>query len=142
MRLPLLAALLLAAPFPAAAPATADVFPFSMPSRNVDCTVGQGDGPSDIVCVIFDRSGPPPRPVPAGCAGGWGHVYAMQERGPVEMRCGGPGGKNTAAYVEIAPYGQTGRFGGITCLSQETGLTCSNADGHGFRLSRRVQEVW
>ena len=55
------------------------------------------------------------------------------------MRCGPPGG---APGGDVAQYGQTGRFGGITCLSSQQGFECRNADGHGFFLSRKRQSVF
>jgi hypothetical protein len=122
-------------------PAGADVIPFSTPSRNIECSVGMGEGPSDILCVIHEKTGPDPRPRPAGCSGPWGHHFSMTERGPVTMTCGGPGPRNTARHVEIADYGVTGRFDGITCLSERTGFSCKNADGHGFFLSRAKRTV-
>lgn len=122
--------------------AQADVFPFSTPSRNIDCSVGQDEVSADIFCTIHERNGPPALPRPATCLAPWGHHFTLLERGPVQMGCGGPGARNTASYVEIAPYGQTGQFGLITCLSQKTGFECRNADGHGFFLSRARQSVF
>lgn len=121
---------------------SADVFQFSTPSRNIECSVGLGETSADIMCTIHERSGPPAMPQPMSCAGPWGHHFTLLERGPVQLVCGAPGPKNTAAYVEIAPYGETGQFGAITCLSQKTGLECRNADGHGFLLSRATQYVF
>lgn len=120
----------------------ADVFPFSTPSRNIECSVGLSETASDIACTIFEKGGPEARPRPSGCSGPWGHHFSMVERGPVTMKCGGPGRKNNAKYVDIAEYGVTGRFGGITCLSQKNGFECRNSDGHGFFLSRARQTVY
>ena len=124
-----------------AAPAAADEFPFKTPSGNIQCYVGVGDS-SDIDCTIWDRSGPPAAPKPASCRGPWGHRVQMAERGPVSLICGAPGPRNTAPGVEVAPYGQTGRWGGISCSSTPQGLDCRNGSGHGFRLSRASQQVW
>ncbi|MFN3846298.1 MAG: DUF6636 domain-containing protein [Paracoccaceae bacterium] len=120
----------------------ADVFPFSTPSRNIECSVGLSAASADISCTIFEKGGPEARPRPSGCAGPWGHHFSMVERGPVTMACGGPGRKNSASYVDIADYGVTGTFGDITCLSQRSGFECRNADGHGFFLSRARQAVY
>lgn len=134
--LPLLAAVL------TAAPALADVTPYKTPSGNIECYVGTGEGPPDIACTIFGRSGPPATPRPAGCKGTWGHRFSMGERGVVTPECGGPGPRNTALGVEIAPYGATGKFGRIVCHSSKSGFECRNADGHGFFLSRQRQTVF
>lgn len=122
--------------------AVADVTPIKTPSGNIECYIGSGDGPSDIECAIHARSGPPAQPKPADCKGPWGHHFDLRETGPVVMKCGGPGAKNTAPGVGLAPYGQTGEFGRITCRSEKTGFECRNADGHGFFLSRRRQTVF
>lgn len=123
-------------------PAHADVFVFSTPSRNIECSVGLGELTADIMCTIHERNGPTAAPQPAHCPGPWGHRFTLLERGPVQMDCGGPGAGNTAAFVEIAPYGETGQFGLITCLSQRTGFECRNGDGHGFFLSRARQNIF
>ncbi|SIT14928.1 hypothetical protein SAMN05421759_12134 [Roseivivax lentus] len=123
-----------------ALPASADVFPFETPSGNIDCYVGLSRNSSDITCSIWDRSGPPARPAPADCRVGWGHTFEMGDRGPVRMRCD-PGLRNFSQSSQM-PYGRTEDFGGITCTSERTGLTCRNRTGHGFFLSRRVQRVY
>ena len=125
-----------------ASPATADVFMFQTPSGNVVCSGGVDTGDiSDVMCEIIERNGPPAQPRPAGCSAAWGHHYSMPSRGPVEMACGGPRARGGRG-VEVAPYGVTGRWGKISCRSEQTGLTCTNADGHGFFLSRARQAVF
>ena len=123
----------------AALPAQADLFGFGMPSGYIECTVGLEHGFSGISCVIFERCGPPARPRPAGCPGSWGHRFSMTRDGPVEMACGGLGRR--AGWDEVAPYGETGRWEGITCTSSRQGLDCRNRAGHGFFLSRARQTV-
>lgn len=125
-----------------AGPALADVSPFKTPSGNIECYIGTGDGPPDLSCTIFSFTGTPNVPRPLSCSGAWGHEYTLLARGPVRMSCGGPGSKNAAPGVEVAPYGVSADWGGISCTSERTGLTCKNADGHGFILSRRVLKVW
>ena len=124
----------------AASPAIADVFMFQTPSGNIVCSVGLEQGWSDIQCTIHERYGPPAAPAPAGCPGPWGHNFEMAHRGPVTMSCGlsgSPGGVG-----DVAGYGQTGEFGGITCVSSQQGLDCRNLDGHGFFLSRQTQSAF
>lgn len=131
MRLIALAALV------TAGPAFADIEVFSMPSGNIECSVGTDVGYSDIQCVIFERSGAPAAPRPPGCDGAWGHRFAMQDRGPVSLECGAPGrpvGGGVFAYGRSA-----GANTGITCQSSTAGLECRNRDGHGFFLSRARQ---
>lgn len=125
-----------------AMPAAADVFLFKMPSNNVVCSVGLEADSSDIRCEIFERSGPPPRPVPADCMAYWGHVYSMRDTGPVTMECIDFNPRIADSVTDVAQYGVTGTFGGISCLSSEQGLRCTNRSGHGFQLARRKQSVF
>ncbi|MGP3697112.1 DUF6636 domain-containing protein [Rhodobacter sp. NSM] len=124
----------------AAAPAAADVFTFETPSENIQCSVGVETDTSDIRCTIIERSGPPAAPRPPGCASDWGHVFLMQDRGPVQMLCE-PVSRDRGGW-DRADYGVTGRFGGFVCQSSRQGLDCRNMDGHGFFLSRSVQRVF
>jgi len=133
---------LLAAGLMLASPAIADVTPFKTPSGNIECYIGTGPNSADLSCTIFQFSGTPNVPRPASCGSGWGHNYVILERGPVQMECRGPGRPNTAPGVDVAPCGVSATWGGISCLSETTGLRCQNADGHGFHLSRRVLQVW
>lgn len=124
-----------------ASAAMADVSAFRMPSGNIECTVGEEVDWVDLRCVIYNRSGPPAAPQPADCAGPWGHIFWLLERGPVRIECGSPGEYIPSPHTDIAGYGQRGTWGGITCLSSERGLDCSNADGRGFFLSRAQQTI-
>jgi hypothetical protein len=40
------------------------------------------------------------------------------------------------SWPEPTPYGTTTTFGDVTCDVEETGVTCTNLDGHTFTLSR------
>lgn len=121
-------------------PAVADVFMFETPSGNIQCTVGVEVNHADISCDIVQRSGPPAAPRPANCGAAWGHTFTMLQRGPVQMECAFP--PRDFEISEKARYGVTGSWGGLSCRSETTGLTCRNADGHGFFLSRRAQQVF
>lgn len=133
----LLAGLVLAL---SATPVRADVWTFETPSENIQCTVGQGAGvQSDITCTIIERSGSFALPRPDGCASDWGHTFTMREYGRVEVLCT-PTSTSRDGHSK-ADYGVTGEFGGFTCESSKQGLKCTNRDGNGFFLSRKVQSV-
>ncbi|MFC5584211.1 DUF6636 domain-containing protein [Nitratireductor kimnyeongensis] len=133
----LLAGLVLAASI---VPARADVWTFETPSENIQCTVGQGAGvQSDITCTIIERSGSFALPPPSGCTSDWGHTFTMREHGPVEVLCT-PTSTSRDGHSK-ADYGVTGEFGGFTCESSKQGLKCTNRDGNGFFLSRKIQSV-
>lgn len=42
----------------------------------------------------------------------------------------------------IRPYGTTWRFRSITCRIRQSGVTCTNAKGHGFFLSKGRQRLF
>jgi hypothetical protein len=48
-------------------------------------------------------------------------------------------GDTALGAKNVLAYGRTWQRGPITCTSRVTGLTCRNARGHGFFLSR---ESW
>ena len=122
-----------------AAPATADVWSFATPSGNIECWVGEGFDGADIECTIFRRSAPmaqfPACPVSRGIS-----VF-MLNRGGVKVECIPASDRPTGAQ-DVADYGVTGQFGGFSCHSSQRGLDCRNEDGHGFFLSRAVQQAF
>jgi len=122
-------------------PALADVWTFNTPSGNIECSVGEGFDGSDIICSIFKRSGPSSVPQMTGCPLSRGIKVEMLHRGYVSMTCIGAGARAFGGQ-SVAEYGVTGNFSGITCHSSTKGLDCRNQDGHGFFLSRAVQNAW
>lgn len=118
--------------------AAADGYGFMTPSGNIHCN-GAVEV-SEISCTIVEISGPPALPKPQACDGIWGHTFNLGARGTTVLSCSTP--PERVDYTDIAPYGETGDFGDITCASETTGLTCRNADGHGFSLSRRSQRMF
>ena len=50
-------------------------------------------------------------------------------------------GSQRPAYVDL-PYGHTWRRAGFTCVSRLSGVTCRNAHGHGFFISRASWRAW
>lgn len=122
-------------------PAAADVWTFRTPSGNIGCSVGEGHSSIDIICTIRQRSQPAHTPELASCPVSQAITVEMLNRGFVRASC-------TAAPArafndnEVARYGVTSDLGGIVCQSTRKGLRCTNQDGHGFFLSRAVQQVY
>ncbi len=123
-----------------ATPSMADVAVFVTPSGNIQCSAGTGEGPADVSCTIFERSGPLARPDTQGCMSNYGHHFILFDRGEVQMPCEDLPRRMTGAPV--AQYGVTARFGEITCQSSQSGFECRNGDGRGFFLSRARQSVF
>lgn len=118
--------------------ASAEGYGFRTPSGNIYCNGSMQAG--QIGCNIVERSGPPAMPDTGACSGVWGHRVELDATGPARVVCGPAPRKST--YTDVAPYGVSASFAGINCLSETTGLQCTNAEGHGFLLSRREQRVW
>ena len=122
----------------AATGASAEGYGFRTPSGNIYCNGSVEAG--EIGCNIVERSGPPAMPDTGACPDVWGHRVELDARGPARVVCGPVPRKST--YTDIAPYGVSASFAAIECRSETTGLQCTNAEGHGFLLSRQNQRVW
>ena len=100
---------------------------FKMPSRNIGCRLSG----TTLRCDI--RSGLKPQPTKS-CAGDWGGV-TLGAKGAATPLCAGD-----TVYDDAAPtldYGAVWGGGGVTCLSDQAGLQCSNTAGRSFFLSRQ-----
>jgi hypothetical protein len=129
----------------ATTPVLADIDWFTTPSGNIHCTIGIGEGPSDIECTIYERSGRPATRRLAKCDDAKGHKFFMRGRGAVTAECGRSGEHpdSPSPGNNALRYGDTMDFSGdIVCRSSESELRCRNASGHGFPLSRRSQSVF
>jgi hypothetical protein len=112
---------------------------FETPSRNIACGWFSGLGGS-LRCEIRSLLRPTP-PRPASCDVDWGYGLAMGRTGRARVLCAGDTVRRTGS-VRILAYGTTWRRGGFRCTSERTGLTCRNASGRGFFLSRERWRVF
>jgi hypothetical protein len=133
VRPPILVLAALVAALTAVSSAAATFASFRTPSGNIGCIYSTG--PAYLRCDI--RSGLKPKPSrPAGCVDlEWGDSLSLARTGRAGIVCHGdtailPGSK-------ILGYGKTWTRGPFTCTSRTAGLTCGNAAGHGFCLSRQ-----
>ena len=105
---------------------------FSTPSTNISCVYFAPTLRCDI------RNGLSPKaPRPAGCPSytDWGQGLTLGPKS-AGIVCAGD---TALGATNVLAYGTTWHRGSITCTSRTTGLTCRNARGHGFFLSR---ESW
>lgn len=113
--------------------AGAKISTFRTPSGNIGCIYDSSSGGS-LRCDI--RSGLVPKPSrPRGCTLDWGDSLSLTRSGRARIVCHGD-----TAVLPGAPtlrYGKTWRRGAFACTSRRSGLTCENAAGHGFFLSRQ-----
>ena len=109
---------------------------FKSPSGNIHCQYFDGE----LRCDIAQLSAPVP-PKPRDCELDWGRAFAIA----VNSRSGAKlchGDTAMDDSLPVLPYGSVWRSGGLSCTSEQTGVTCSNALGHGFSLSRSVQRLF
>jgi len=111
------------------------------PSSNIVCILDDSDAASVALrCDIAHLKATRLRP-PADCHLGWGDAFAIGENGKSGERiCHG----DTIMHedVTVLPYGAVWQHGAFTCRSDPSGLTCLNAQGHGFSLSRSSQRLF
>jgi hypothetical protein len=99
---------------------------FRMPSGNIGCALIAGI----LRCDILSGLRPEPGEV---CDFDWVGLVLPKD-GAAKPNCG-----SDTVYDAAAPtlaYGSSWRRDGLTCDSSETGLTCTNRAGRGFRLAR------
>ncbi|NJM29312.1 MAG: hypothetical protein HC855_03580 [Rhizobiales bacterium] len=118
----------------------AESFSFKTPSGNIFCGYDDFDGTPQLRCDIRNYT-PTAEPRPADCELDWGGAFGIAADGTSGiMICHG----DTVATpdAKTLPYDTTWERGGIRCSSMQTGMTCRNAAGHGFFLSRAKQDVF
>jgi hypothetical protein len=122
----------------AAAPAQDALIGFRSPSNNIGCQYYDFERVVALRCDIMEATVTAPRP--RSCDLEFGKAFEMKPKGPSERLCYGDTIMDAA--LPVLPYGQVWQRGGFTCTTEQTGVTCSNADRHGFSLSRARQVVF
>jgi hypothetical protein len=110
---------------------TATYVPFRTPSGNIACAAS--DAPVALRCDIRSGLRPTP-PRRSNCPVDFGDSVGMGKRGRPYLVCHGDTVIDPRARV--VRYGSSIRVLGFKCTSRTTGLTCANASGHGWFLSR------
>ena len=123
-----------------ATPAAADDFTFfQSPTGNIGCMAITGDT-AEIRCDLLELTPSFPNR-PADCDLDWGDSFAIgADDRTGSLVCHGDTVFDPAAA--ILDHGITARFGPFTCASKKTGMTCTNAAGHGFAIARARQSVF
>jgi hypothetical protein len=123
-----------------AGPAAADDYiAFQSPTGNIHCGLYVGEGQASVRCDLRDLvpsyTSPPP-----GCEFDWGSSFGLDSRGKGYLACA-----SDAVADPVNPvlgYGQAVSLGGISCVSAKNGMTCTNAEGHGFQIARAKQRLY
>lgn len=119
----------------AALPAVASAAPanFRTPSGNIGCYVDAASARCDIIEHDYTAPRRPP-----SCRNDWGDAVAV-DRGAARGRwvCHGDTAFPPPGARYRVRYGTTVRRGGSVCRVTTAGVTCRNARGAGFFLSRQ-----
>ncbi|MEY3223378.1 MAG: hypothetical protein RLZZ203_2234 [Cyanobacteriota bacterium] len=115
---------------------------FKTPSGNIFCELIEGSdaNTNSLRCEIASSLKPkPPQPYPGYCEFDWGRGFLLPGQSKPEILCI----SDTVAdpNKSILGYGQTWKNGGFKCISQKTGLTCTNSNNIGFFMSREKWRV-
>jgi hypothetical protein len=115
---------------------------FQSPSGNIFCQffAASAEAPATLRCDIMAAQVSAKRP--RDCELEFGKAFEITSRRgrPGERICYG----DTIAdrTLPTLGYGAAWQRDGFTCSAEPSGLTCFNADRHGFTLSRTSQDVF
>ena len=123
----------------AAGAAQADIIEFRSPTGNINCIMYSDPSGATARCDLTELN-PSYTKRPAGCDYDWGHSFAVDDTGKGYLACVSDAVGNAGAAV--LRYGQAVSLGGISCVSAETGMTCTNAKGHGFSVAKAKQKLF
>ncbi|MEO6843329.1 MAG: DUF6636 domain-containing protein [Bradyrhizobium sp.] len=137
--MPLLLTLILLFTGTCAAHAEDGIPGFQSPSKNIACIYFEHDGHKALRCNIGEMAGAMP-PKPRNCELDWGHSFEVDAKGQADPSCAGD--TQIGQPLRVLPYGEVWQRSGITCSSEESGITCFNADRRGFSLSRAKQDLF
>lgn len=113
---------------------------FKMPSNNVYCMLESPYNDNALRCDIRTVTNRQP-PVPASCQFAWGKSFEITPNGSIGTRICVSDAVYDPTYPTLA-YGTQWNQGGFTCKSAESGLTCTNASGHGFTIAKEAQKLF
>jgi hypothetical protein len=111
---------------------------FQSPSKNIACAYFDYDKQNTLRCDIAVMDNKPRRR--PGCDLEYGQAFEMSAIGAAARICYGDTVIDKS--LPVIGYGETWQRGGFTCKSEQSGITCRNADQHGFSLSRAKQELF
>ena len=111
---------------------------FLSPSKNIACAYFDYDKQNTLRCDIMEATVTARRP--ADCDLEWGKAFEMNAKGGATRLCYGDTVMDPK--MPVLAYGEVWQRGGFTCKSEQSGVTCFNADRRGFSLSRAKQELF
>lgn len=124
----------------AAGQASADQYAvFQSPTGNIHCFMDEWGGSAIVRCDLIELT-PTYRTAPPDCDLDWGFAFGLDSRGRGYLAC--VGDTVVDRRNPVLAYGQAVSLGGISCVSAKTGMTCTNAEGHGFQIARAKQRLY
>ncbi len=120
---------------------------FKAPSGNINCIYSDYDNKPEVRCDIMQFT-PSFKTVPEGTSNEVITCTPAKLRGFIITPADAQGQAfcPTDAAIDgqavVLGYGQSFKRGGLLCTSETSGVTCMNAAGHGFSLSRTSQKVF
>lgn len=124
-----------------AAPALAEYefLAFRSPTGNIHCGFERSGAESFATCEIREFV-PSLTQRPANCELDWGSRFSVGQRGQGSLDCHGDTIQGWDSLV--LGYGKSISLFGISCQSERSGMTCRNAQGGGFWVSRGRQRLF
>lgn len=113
---------------------------FQSPSRNIFCQFFDDNTQATVRCDIMEATVTAPRP--RDCPLAYGKAFEISN---IRGRPGGRichGDTVEDRTLPVLAYGAVWQRRGFTCTSEQTGVTCFNAERRGFSLSRASQSVF
>lgn len=111
---------------------------FRSPSGNINCTLSTPGGENAARCEVVDHTWAAPPP-PPDCHLNSGDRFYLTQGGSAVVGCYG---QEFPTAEQTLGYGQSRSLGTITCVSEYTGMTCTDSStGHYFRVSRDGYEL-
>jgi hypothetical protein len=116
-----------------------DYIAFHSPSGNIQCAIFAGDYAAARcdMSVLTQTFTTPPRE----CEFDWGFSFGVEPHSPKGYLACVSDAVADRSGIELG-YGQDLSLAGITCLSEKTGMTCTNAEGHGFSIAKAKQSLF
>lgn len=116
-----------------------DYIGFQSPTGNIQCGLYRGEQGASVRCDLMELV-PSYTKQPADCEFDWGQSFAVDDQGKGYVACVSDAVGDPSNGV--LGYGQAVSLGGISCVSAKTGMTCTNAEGHGFTIAKAKQRVY
>ena len=111
---------------------------FQSPSKNIACQYFDYDKQNVLRCDISTMETKPRRP--ADCDLDYGGAFEMNAKGAAARLCHGDTVMDNS--LPVLGYGEVWQRGAFTCTSEQTGVTCFNADRRGFSLARAKHDIF